>query len=126
LEIIRKEKEESKDNTEITSQANTQSFKTARNDGKYEIASQQTYTHSLNAARNDDIIPAKNHPHPVVYFITGDRSQKTGDRSQKTGNSSQKRGDSSLLKKVNIRKHVIGKALSLLESQFAKKPKNPV
>ena len=77
LEIIRKENEGSTDNKEIASQANTQSFKTAR---------------------KDDITPAKNHPHPLVYF----------------------------LRKVNIRKHVIGKALSLLKSQFAKKPKNPV
>lgn len=51
-----------------------------------------------NGNKQQLITPAKNHPHPVVYF----------------------------LRKVNIRKHVIGKALSLLESQFAKKPKNPV
>ncbi len=51
-----------------------------------------------DVVQHDDITPAKNHPHPVVYFF----------------------------KKVNIRKHVIGKALSLLRSQFAKKPKNPV
>ena len=46
----------------------------------------------------NDITPKKNHPHPVVRFF----------------------------RKVSIRKHVIGKALSLLQSQFAKKPKNPV
>ena len=66
-----------------------------------------------DVVQHDDVItPAKNHPHPVVYFTRGDRSQQTGDKS--------------LLKKIDIRKHVIGKALSLLKSQFAKKPKNPV
>ena len=65
-----------------------------------------------DVVQHDNITPAKNHPHPVVYFTRGDRSQETGDKS--------------LLKKIDIRKHVIGKALSLLKSQFAKKPKSPV
>ena len=121
LEIIRKEKERSNGNKEIALQQprtrsfkaacnndkeiaswqrNTRSFKTTRNDDK-EIVSSQPGSQGYPAPHNDghdDITPAKNHPHPVVYFF----------------------------RKVNIRKHVIGKALSLLRSQFAKKPKNPV
>lgn len=51
-----------------------------------------------NKSHQQDITPTENHPNPHVRFF----------------------------KKMNIRKHISGKALSLLQSQFAKKPKNPV